>query len=63
MGYRILYILAVFIGPYMTVKSSMEYRRYLQCTDGLPEPDRTSCIERVIVKETRDFHAKHNGSY
>ena len=38
--YRWLYILAVFIGPYMTVKCCMDNRRYLQRTDGDSEYDR-----------------------
>ena len=58
MGYRILYILAVFIESYMTVKSSMEYCGYLQCADGIPELDRTSCIERSDRQRDKRFPCK-----
>ena len=58
MGYRILYILAVFIRTLYDSKSSMEYRRYLQCTDGIPEPDRTSCIERSDRQRDKRFPCK-----
>ena len=39
-------------------KSSMEYRGYLQCTDGIPEPDCTSCIERSDRQRDKRFPCK-----
>ena len=35
--------------------SSMEYCGYLQCADGIPEPDRTSCIERSDCQRDKRY--------
>ena len=63
MGYRILYILAVFIGPYMTVKAVWNIADIFKALMAFPNLIALLALNGVIVKETRDFHAKHNGSY
>ena len=63
MGYRILYILAVFIGPYMTVKAVWNIADIFNALMAFPTLIALRALNGVIVKETRDFHAKHNGSY
>ena len=63
MGYRILYILAVFIGPYMTVKAVWTIADIFNALMAFPNLIALLALNGVIVKETRDFHAKHNGSY
>ena len=63
MGYRILYILAVFIGPYMTVKAVWNIADIFNALMAFPNLVALLALNGVIVKETRDFHAKHNGSY
>ena len=63
MGYRILYILAVFIGPYMTVKAVWNIADIFNALMAFPNLIALLALNVVIVKETRDFHAKHNGSY
>ena len=62
-GYRILYILAVFIGPYMTVKAVWNIADIFNALMAFPNLIALLALNGVIVKETRDFHAKHNGSY
>ena len=63
MGYRILYILAVFIGPYMTVKAVWNIADIFNALMAFPNLIALLALNGVIVKETRDFHAKHNESY
>nr|WP_288741824.1 sodium:alanine symporter family protein [uncultured Mediterraneibacter sp.] len=63
MGYRILYILAVFIGPYMTVKAVWNIADIFNALMAFPNLIALLVLNGVIVKETRDFHARHNGSY
>ena len=63
MGYRILYILAVLIGPYMTVKAVWNIADIFNALMAFPNLIALLALNGVIVKETRDFHAKHNGSY
>ncbi|MGN9058710.1 alanine/glycine:cation symporter family protein [Mediterraneibacter faecis] len=63
MGYRILYILAVFIGPYMTVKAVWNIADIFNALMAFPNLIALLALNGVIVKETSDFHAKHNGSY
>ena len=63
MGYRILYIFAVFIGPYMTVKAVWNIADIFNALMAFPNLIALLALNGVIVKETRDFHAKHNGSY
>ena len=60
MGYRILYILAVFIGPYMTVKAVWNIADIFNALMAFPNLIALLALNGVIVKETRDFHAKHN---
>ena len=62
MGYRILYILAVFIGPYMTVKAVWNIADIFNALMAFPNLIALLALNGVIVKETRDFHA-NNGSY
>ena len=63
MGYRILYILAVFIGPYMTVKAVWNIADIFNALMAFPNLIALLALNGVIVKETRDFHATQNGSY
>ena len=63
MGYRILYIFVVFIGPYMTVKAVWNIADIFNALMAFPNLIALLALNGVIVKETRDFHAKHNGSY
>ena len=58
MGYRIAVYPCSIHWTLYDSKSSMEYRRYLQCTDGIPEPDRTSCIERSDRQRDKRFPCK-----
>ena len=62
-GYRWLYILAVFIGPYMTVAAVWNIADIFNALMAFPNLIALLALNGVIVKETRDFHAKHNGSY
>lgn len=57
MGYRILYILAVFIGPYMTVKAVWNIADIFNALMAFPNLIALLALNGVIVKETRDFHA------
>ena len=46
LAYRWLYIVAVFIGPYLNCRSRMGHRRYFQRSDGIPECHCTDCSVR-----------------
>ena len=63
MGYRILYILAVFIGPYMTVKAVWNIADIFNALMAFPNLIALLALSGVVVKETKEFHAKHKGSY
>ncbi len=54
MGYRILYILAVFIGPYMTVKAVWNIADIFNALMAFPNLIALLALNGVIVKETRD---------
>jgi AGCS family alanine or glycine:cation symporter len=58
--YRWLYILAVFIGPYMTV-SAVWNIRHIQRSYGISEPYRAYRAERVVARETKDFFGRVRG--
>ena len=62
-GYRIAYILAVLIGPYLTVEAVWNIADIFNGLMAFPNLIALLALNGVIVKETRDFHAKHNGSY
>lgn len=62
-GYRILYILAVFAGPYMTVAAVWNIADIFNALMAFPNLIALLALNGVIVKETKDFHARHNGSY
>ena len=55
--------LAVFIGPYMTVAAVWNIADIFNALMAFPNLIALLALNGVIVKETRDFHAKHNGSY
>jgi len=61
--YRWLYILAVFIGPYMTINGSMDTCRYfLTELMALPNMIAIFALSGVVVKETREFFHKRKYS-
>ena len=62
-GYRWLYILAVFIGPYMTVAAVWTIADIFNALMAFPNLIALLALSGVVVKETKEFHAKHNGSY
>ena len=62
-GYRWLYIIAVFIGPYMTVAAVWNIADIFNALMAFPNLIALLALNGVIVKETKEFHAKHNGSY
>lgn len=62
-GYRWLYILAVFIGPYMTVSAVWNIADIFNALMAFPNLIALLALSGVVVKETKEFHAKHNGSY
>ena len=62
-GYRWLYIIAVFIGPYMTVAAVWNIADIFNALMAFPNLIALLLLNGVFVKETKEFHAKHNGSY
>lgn len=60
MGYRILYILAVFIGPYMTVKAVWNIADIFNALMAIPNLIALLALSKVIVKETKVFTEKLN---
>ena len=62
-GYRWLYILAVFIGPYMTVAAVWNIADIFNALMAFPNLIALLALSVVVVKETKEFHAKHKGSY
>ena len=59
MGYRILYILAVFIGPYMTVKAVWNIADIFNALMAFPNLIALLALSGVVVKETKDFFKRH----
>ena len=62
-GYRWLYILAVFIGPYMTVAAVWNIADIFNALMAFPNLIALLALSGVVVKETKEFHAKNKGSY
>lgn len=58
--YRWLYILAVFIGPYMTVKAVWTIADIFNGLMAIPNMIAIYALSGVVVKETRDFFKRHN---
>lgn len=58
-GYRYLYILAVFIGPYMTVSAVWTIADIFNGLMAIPNMIALFALSGVIVKETRDFFGKN----
>lgn len=58
--YRWIYILAVFIGPYMTVSAVWTIADIFNGLMAIPNMIALFVLSGVVVKETRDFFARHN---
>lgn len=56
--YRWLYILAVFIGPYMTIKAVWTIADIFNGMMALPNMIALFALSGVVVKETKDFFQK-----
>ena len=59
LAYRWLYILAVFIGPYMTVSAVWTIADIFNGLMAIPNMIAIFALNGVVVKETRDFFARH----
>ena len=59
MTYRWLYILAVFIGPYMTVSAVWTIADIFNGLMAIPNMIALFALSGVAVKETRDFFKRH----
>lgn len=57
--YRWLYILAVFIGPYMTVSAVWTIADIFNGLMAIPNMIAIFALNGVVVKETRDFFTRH----
>ena len=57
--YRWLYILAVFIGPYMTVSAVWTIADIFNGMMAFPNMIALFALNGVVVKETKDFFARH----
>lgn len=60
--YRWIYILAVFIGPYMTVSAVWTIADIFNGLMAIPNMIALFALSGVVVKETRDFFQRHNES-
>lgn len=60
--YRWLYILAVFIGPYMTVKAVWTIADIFNGLMAIPNMIAIFVLSGVVIKETKDFFKRHNAS-
>ena len=60
--YRWIYILAVFIGPYMTVSAVWTIADIFNGLMAIPNMIALFALSGVVVKETKDFFQRHNGS-
>ena len=58
--YRWLYILAVFIGPYMTVKAVWTIADIFNGLMAIPNLIAIFALSGVVIKETKDFFKRHN---
>ncbi len=59
--YRWLYILAVFIGPYMTVSAVWTIADIFNGLMAIPNMIALFVLNGVVVKETKDFFQRHKG--
>ena len=59
MVYRWLYIIAVFIGPYMTVKAVWTIADIFNGLMAIPNMIAIFALSSVVVKETKDFFVRH----
>ena len=57
--YRWLYIIAVFIGPYMTVKAVWTIADIFNGLMAIPNMIAIFALSGVVVKETKDFFVRH----
>ncbi len=60
MIYRWLYILAIFIGPYMTVAAVWNIADIFNALMALPNLIALIALRNVISDETKDFIKRHN---
>ena len=60
--YRWIYILAVFIGPYMTVSAVWTIADIFNGLMAIPNMIALFALSGVVVKETKDFLLRHNES-
>ena len=60
--YRWIYILAVFIGPYMTVSAVWTIADIFHGLMAIPNMIALFALSGVVVKETKDFFRRHNES-
>ena len=60
--YRCLYILAVFIGPYMTVAAVWTIADIFNGLMAIPNIIALFALSGVIVKETRDYFSRQKES-
>ena len=58
--YRWIYILAVFIGPYMTVSAVWKIADIFNGLMAIPNMIALFALSGVVVKETKDFFQRHN---
>ena len=58
--YRWIYILSVFIGPYMTVSAVWTIADIFNGLMAIPNMIALFALSGVVVKETRDFFQRHN---
>ena len=59
--YRWLYILAVFIGPYMTVKAVWTIADIFNGLMAIPNMIAIFALSGVLIVETKEFFKRHNG--
>ncbi len=59
--YRWLYILAVFIGPYMTVKAVWTIADIFNGLMAIPNMIAIFALSGVVIVETKEFLKRHNG--
>lgn len=57
-GYRWLYILAVFIGPYMTVAAVWNIADIFNALMAFPNLIAILALSGVVVRETKDYFAR-----
>ena len=60
MGYRILYILAVIIGPYMTVKAVWNIADIFNALMAFPNLIALLSLSGVVVAETQSYLKRMN---